>query len=240
MKTLFLVPVLAASLLTGCGTIGIVSSSLSQASALSDADINTLSQQACAAVDESSRLVPANSAYNTRVTQIVAGLKGANVPNFDIKVYESAQVNAWSTSNGCVRIHTGLLDMMSDDEVKALLSHELGHLKLGHRKDDFYFAYAETVAVIAEAGDGEVRPLAPSQFGDLGQELIEIKFSEMKEEEADDYALDLLGKNNASTAALGTAFDKLAKLGNGKSAMMVSHQDTSARKKSRAQRTASK
>ncbi|STL35893.1 peptidase, M48B family [Escherichia coli] len=35
-------------------------------------------------------------------------------------------------ANGCVRVYSGLMDMMNDNEIEGVLGHELGHVALGH------------------------------------------------------------------------------------------------------------
>ena len=34
-------------------------------------------------------------------------------------------------ANGTVRVYAGLLDAMTDDEVRFVIGHEVGHVKLG-------------------------------------------------------------------------------------------------------------
>ncbi|MGQ7116108.1 M48 family metalloprotease, partial [Escherichia sp. TWPC-MK] len=44
----------------------------------------------------------------------------------------TSDVNAWAMANGCVRVYSGLMDMMNDNEIEGVLGHELGHVALGH------------------------------------------------------------------------------------------------------------
>jgi putative metalloprotease len=50
------------------------------------------------------------------------------------KVYETKDVNAFAMANGCIRVYSGLMDMMNDNEVEAVIGHEMGHVALGHVK----------------------------------------------------------------------------------------------------------
>ncbi len=38
----------------------------------------------------------------------------------------TSNVNAWAMANGCVRVYSGLMDMMNDNEIEGVLGHELG------------------------------------------------------------------------------------------------------------------
>jgi len=37
-------------------------------------------------------------------------------------------------SNGCIRVYSGLMDMMTDSELRGVIGHEMGHVALGHSK----------------------------------------------------------------------------------------------------------
>ncbi|TDF63656.1 M48 family metalloprotease [Cupriavidus sp. L7L] len=223
----------AAALLAGCSggmptnIDGMVSagSSLAKAATLSDADVKSLSDQACAESDKTNRIAGANTTYGKRLAKIMSGLNGSNVPNVNAKVYMTKDVNAWAMANGCVRVYSGLMDMMTDDEVRGVLGHELGHVALGHTKKAMQVAYTATAArgAAASAGNGAVAALSSSQLGELGEKLVNAQFSQSQESAADDYSFDLLTKNKANTRGLVTAFQKLARLDGGKSSMFSSH-----------------
>ncbi|WP_316150029.1 M48 family metalloprotease [Cupriavidus sp. BIC8F] len=223
----------AAALLAGCSggmptnLDGVMSAgtSLAKAATLSDADVKSLSDQACAESDKTNKIAAANTTYSKRLVKIMGGLKNSDVPNVNAKVYMTKDVNAWAMANGCVRVYSGLMDMMTDDEVRGVLGHELGHVALGHTKKAMQVAYTATAArgAAAAAGNSAVAALSQSQLGELGEQLINAQFSQSQESAADDYSFDLLTKNKANTRGLVTAFQKLAKLDGGKSSMFSSH-----------------
>ncbi|MEM9815212.1 MAG: M48 family metallopeptidase [Cyanobacteria bacterium P01_D01_bin.6] len=49
-------------------------------------------------------------------------------------VAQNPQVNAYAIGeeNPCVVLNTGLLDLLSDAEIRTVMAHELGHVKCGH------------------------------------------------------------------------------------------------------------
>lgn len=49
-------------------------------------------------------------------------------------VVQNPQVNSYSLGEDqpCVVIHTGLLDLLTDEDIKTVMAHELGHIKCGH------------------------------------------------------------------------------------------------------------
>ncbi|WP_420997151.1 M48 family metalloprotease [Cupriavidus sp. 30B13] len=226
------------ALVVGCagtnvdGMVG-AGTSMFKAASLSDADVKSMSDQACAESDKTNKIAAANSAYGKRLTKIMAGLQSTDVSNINAKVYLTKDVNAWAMANGCVRVYSGLMDMMTDDEVRGVVGHELGHVALGHTKNKMQVAYAAMAArgALAASGSGAVAALSSSQLGELGEQLINAQFSQTQESAADDYSFDVLTKNKANTRGLVTAFQKLAKLDGGKSSMFSSHPGSADRAK---------
>jgi len=225
-----LAAVASLSLLAGCagtdvnGALG-AAGALGKAATLSDHDVRELSQQACAESDKKNNIAPAAGQHARRLAKIMASVKTTDVQKVDARVYLKKEVNAWAMVNGCVRVYSGLMDMMNDDELRGVVGHELGHVALGHTRSRLQVAYSAMAArgALAASGNGAVAALSSSQLGDLAENLINAQFSQKQENAADDYAFDLLTKNKAPTRGLVTAFEKLAKLDGGKGGMFASH-----------------
>ncbi|HAI07536.1 MAG TPA: metalloprotease, partial [Pantoea sp.] len=139
--------------------------------------------------------------------------------------------NAWAMANGCIRVYSGLMDMMDDNEVEGVLGHEMGHVALGHTRKAMQLAYATTAARTAAASvGGVIGSLSQSQLGELGEKLVNAQFSQTQESQADDYSYDLMKKRNIDPMGLATSFEKLAKLEQGRqSSMFDSHPASEAR-----------
>ena len=127
-------------------------------------------------------------------------------------------------ANGCVRVYSGLMDMMNDDELRGVIGHEEGHVALGHTKKAMQTAYATSAARdLAGASGGTAADLSQSQLGDLGEKFVNAQVSQSQESAADNYSFDLLTESKMNREGLVTAFQKLAKLDGGKSSMLSSH-----------------
>ena len=201
-----------------------------KAATLGDADVKKLSEQSCAEMDKQSRISPDKSKYSVRLAKVVKGMpKSEGDTAINYKVYETKDVNAWAMINGCVRVYSGLMDMMNDDELRGVIGHELGHVALGHSKKSMQVAYTATAArQAATAAGGTAAQLSASQLGDLTEKLINAQFSQSQESDADDYSFDLLTTAKLKREGLVTAFEKLAKLGEN-SSMFNSHPSSSGR-----------
>ncbi|EAA9288911.1 metalloprotease [Salmonella enterica] len=230
-----------ATALTGCQNMdsnGLLSSGAEafQAYTLSDAQVKALSDQSCKELDSKAKIAPASSEYAKRLAKIAAAL-GDNINGQPVnyKVYETKDVNAFAMANGCIRVYSGLMDMMTDNEVEAVIGHEMGHVALGHVKKGMQVALGTNAVRVAAASasasasaGGVVGSLSQSQLGDLGEKLVNSQFSQRQESEADDYSYDLLRKRGISPAGLATSFEKLAKLEAGRQSSMFDDHPASA------------
>lgn len=231
-KSLLLAVAISATLLAGCknGVNGnlIASSGMSayKAATLSDADVKALSNNACKQMDSENQLAGSKSKYTKRLSKIAKAL-GNNIDGTPVsyKVYMTSDINAWAMANGCVRVYSGLMDLMTDNEIEGVLGHELGHISLGHSRKAMQTAYATLAARDAiSATSGVAAQLSQSQLGDLAEGVINSAFSRSQESDADDFSYDLLKKRGINTQGLVTAFDKFATMdaGHAKS-LMDSH-----------------
>jgi metalloprotease len=196
-----------------------------KAASLSDADVRALSDKSCAEMDAQSKIAPAGSKYTKRLNKIAAQLgNDINGVPVNYKVYITKDVNAWAMANGCVRVYSGLMDMMDDNEVRGVVGHEMGHVALGHAKKEMQVAYAASaVRSVASQAGGIAGALSNSQLGDLSEKFINAQFSQAQESAADDYSFDIQKKKGLDPSGLVSAFNKLAKLDGGKSSMLSSH-----------------
>jgi metalloprotease len=199
------------------------------AATLSDNDIKELSQRSCAQMDAQSKIASAQSAYTKRLNKIAKEL-GNNINGTPVnyKVYITKDVNAWAMANGCVRVYSGLMDIMNDNEIEGVLGHELGHVALGHSKKAIQVAYATDIArdAAASSGNATIAALSNSSIGALAEKVINAQFSQSQEQDADNFSFDYLVKRKINPAGLATAFDKL---GGGESSILSSHPSSTKR-----------
>ncbi|OON39510.1 metalloprotease [Izhakiella australiensis] len=235
MKKSLLTVALTASLLAGCQNVdnnALMQSGAQayQAMALSDAQVKELSNKSCEQMDKEAQIAPPESPYSQRLSKIAAAL-GDNINGTpaNYKVYLTKDVNAWAMANGCIRVYSGLMDMMDDNEVEGVLGHEMGHVALGHTRKAMQVAFGTTAArTAAAASGGIIASLSQSQLGEMGEKLVNAQFSQTQESQADDYSYDLLKKRGIDPQGLVTSFEKLAKLEQGRQSSMFDDHPPSA------------
>ena len=126
--------------------------------------------------------------------------------NLDIQAYFVRDVNAFAAANGAIRIFAGLMEVMNDDEILAVIGHEIGHIANQDSKDRFVRALR--VSAFRDAvGAVDGGRLSDSQLGELSVALANAQYSQSQEFEADAYGFDFMRKigrdPNAMASALG-------------------------------------
>lgn len=226
-KSHLIITTTAVLILAGCKSLSIddalsLGMQGAQVMSLSDQDVKDISNKSCQQMDAQSKVASANSPYTKRLNKITKSLgNDINGTRINYKVYMTPEVNAWAMANGCVRVYSGLMDKMSDNEIQGVLGHELGHVALGHSKKSIQTAYATQLArsAISKTSNSAVADFTNSQFGDLAQTFVNSQFSQSQELAADNYSYDYLKKRKINPEGIANAFDKLG----GKSSLLSSH-----------------
>lgn len=188
-------------------------------------------------LDKQNTVLPASNAYSKRLAKLVSGITEADGIPLNFKVYQTTDVNAFACPDGSVRVYTGIMDLMNDDELIGIIGHEIGHVLKHHSKNAMkqQLLTGAMKDAVASSG-GMAATLTESQLGTLGESLISAKYSQKQESEADECGYDFLVKNGRNPWNMVMAFEKMQALENssGQKAnaiqkMFSSHPDTSKR-----------
>ena len=216
MRHTILAVLVSACLLTGCvgslnqGNIQGAASNLVRAAAVSDAELASVSAQMRQRDDAANKVAPPSSAYAQRLNRITERFTSVNGVPLSYKVYLTSQVNANAAPDGSVRVFSGLMDLMTDDELRFVIGHEIGHVALGHSKSRLRTAYAAAAArqAIGIYGQG-ASILSAGVLGDIAEKFVNAQYSQSNELEADAYGMRLLTDNGYSPQAAMSALGKL-------------------------------
>jgi predicted Zn-dependent protease len=117
---------------------------------------------------------------------------------YRVLVSASQVPNAFALPGGTIVVTRGLLSTLeSESEVVSVLAHETGHIELGHCFNDIKF----------ELLSRKVKMESLGKLADLGLDiLIHHSFSKTQENEADEYAYELLLHSPYDPSAAGSAF----------------------------------
>lgn len=209
---------------------------LFQSFSVSDDQVKSYVSQFIAESDKTNELAPDNGTYEKRLNKIVSGITQVDGQPLNFKVYITKDINAFACADGSVRVYSGLMDVMDDDEVLGVIGHEIGHVAHHDTRNAMKKAL-RTAALrdaLASAG-GTIQILTDSQLGELGEAYINSKYSRSQESNADEYGYNFLKAHGKNPLVLCLAFKKLQQLENSSSTsnlvsqLFSSHPETSKR-----------
>ena len=242
MKRIIILAV-TAMLAASCGTLGQLNTDrliqgglyAAQALTLPESDVQAYVSQYIAQLDASSQVLPANDPYTVRLNKIVGKLTHVGEQPLNYKVYRSNEVNAFACADGSVRVYTGIMDLMTDDELLTVIGHEIGHVALKHTYQQMRRSLLTNAAFEGLASTSEkVAVLTDSQLGAIGQAMISAHYSKKQESEADEFSYSFLVAAQRNPWTMVQAFEKLQAIDGGAvsgpvSSLFSTHPDTATR-----------
>ncbi|WP_289164233.1 M48 family metallopeptidase [uncultured Parasutterella sp.] len=184
-----------------------------QAVTLTDAQMAAYVKESVDWMDKNNPVLPEDNPYTVRLRKLTEGITDADGIPLNFKVYHVIDINAFACPDGSVRVFSSLMDIMDDDELMGIIGHEIGHVLKHHSKKAFRTALLTDALKDGVSSTGGVAAaLSDSQLGDLGASLVNSKFSQSQEKEADDCGYDFLVKNGRNPWGMVMAFEKLSQL----------------------------
>jgi putative metalloprotease len=197
----------------------------------SNEDAAKLSKEAVRKIDSTNTVAGAKDGYAIRLNRIFGKHASENGLALNYKVYLTKDVNAFATADGSVRVFSGLMDLMDDNQLLAVIGHEIGHVANEDTKDAMKAAYRKAFVIGGLSSQSTtIAKATDSQLGQIGSAMIDSKHSRKQEAEADTFSYDFMKKHGHDVNAVESAFALLASQGDGASAdfltqMMSSHPD---------------
>ena len=208
-------------------------SDVASAVTLSDADIAKMSHESVEWMDAHNPIDEGE--YDARLKRLTEGITEVDGLKLNFKVYYVIDINAFACGDGSIRVFSSLMDIMDDDELMAIIGHEIGHVVNHDVKDAMKNAYLASAARnAAGAVGGTVGQLSESQLGDVAQAFMGAQFSQKQEYAADDYGFQFAVKHGFSPYGMANSLNKLVELSKGEKAsavqkMFSSHPDSEKR-----------
>ncbi len=217
------IPALLASMaiLSGCSVVQNMDttrlasggSKLIQSMTISNADIQQYVKSYIAQTDAQSKVCGTNDPYTKRLNKIISGITSVEGIPLNFKVYKTNDINAFACADGSIRVYSGLMDTMTDDEVLGVIGHEIGHVAHEDTKNAFKKALQTSALMDVIGSTGSTAAaLTDSQIGAIAQNLATSKFSKSQENNADDYGYDFLKQHGKNPRAMVKAFQKLKQM----------------------------
>jgi len=145
-----------------------------------------------------------NAAQTARVRGITnaliqqAGVFRPDTRNWkwEVNVIHSKEVNAYCTAGGKMAIYTGLLEglRLNDDEVAAVMGHEIAHALREHTREAMSQAVAQQIGVSILAAALKLEQNGTQMLGQAAHIGLTLPYSREKEREADRIGLELMAR----------------------------------------------
>ena len=135
---------------------------------------------------------------------------------FEVRVVNLEMVNAFALPGGQIVIAEGLLrSAESPDEVAGVLAHEMGHVLHRHATASMIEALGLAFLFGTLLGD-----FGTGVIGGAGETLVGLTFRREAEAEADERALELLGRAGVSSRGLADFFERMERKAGGRPAVL--------------------
>lgn len=198
---------------------------------LSDEEVKDLARRSALDLDSKHNIAPVENPYDKRLQKLIAGHTQRDGRSFDYKVYLANEVNAFAMADGTIRVYSGLMDLMNDEELLFVIGHEMGHVVKDHSRKKVVLAYATSALRKGLASqDNQVGQIASSVIGSFAEQLTHAQFSQHEERQADLYGAAFLQTEGYQISSAVSALNKLAELAR-QHTFLSSHPDPEARAK---------
>lgn len=182
-----------------------------QTATYSESQIKSESLVRIKAMDQEAKIAPSSNKYAKRLNRLTRKHRNEDGLNLNFKVYLSPQVNAFATPDGSIRFYSGLMDKMTDDELRFVIGHEIGHVKLQHSLKKARLALATQTAMTALASHAKTAAIPRHELAQLGAKMFLQKHSRSEESNSDEYsAMTFLKKHGYNRKAAKSALLVLA------------------------------
>jgi Zn-dependent protease with chaperone function len=140
--------------------------------------------------------------------------KDAPAWKWEVNVITSPEINAWCMPGGKIAFYTGILEklQMTDDEIAAVMGHEIAHALREHARERASQQVATAVGaglVSAALGTGQG---GADLVGMVGQVTFVLPYSRLHETEADRMGVELAARGGYDPRAGVAVWQKMAKV----------------------------
>ncbi|KPK41129.1 MAG: hypothetical protein AMJ78_06310 [Omnitrophica WOR_2 bacterium SM23_29] len=186
LKNLFILTLLIAPvLLSGCATTYNPATSKEEFIMIGTQEEVAIGQQVARQIEHRFRLSD-DLAQIQRVNKVgnrIASVCDRRDLQYYFKAIKNKDINALSTPGGYVYVNTGLLDKATDDELAAVVAHEIGHIAARHAVKAMQADMAYSVIaglIFSRVGSREIQ-----RGANIAMNLIMLGYSREDEFEAD-------------------------------------------------------
>ena len=184
--------------------------------ALGDEEVLACARRLAAYQDDFAYIAAEGNPYGTRLANFARRIADDGGLDLSFKVYLVQQANAFALADGSIRVYSGLMDVLDDDELRFVVGHEIGHVRAGHSK-------ARMERSLATIGRKDPSTLTASDLRTLVDSAVFAPYSVAEERAADEFALQFMNRNKTDNAAALSALRKFARFHSRRESWITTH-----------------
>ena len=229
----FVTVLVSACLLVACANTsrpGVVGVERSQFMMISAAQIERISassfEQQAKAAQKKNILITSGPQYerlktiaNRLIPQTAVFRDDTHAWNWGLQLIDSPLVNATCAPGGRITFYSGIINKLNltDDEIAAIMGHEIAHAVREHGRERVSQAMAQNVianVALAAAGAGSAQSIDAAN--QIMQYVLVLPNSRQNEKEADAIGLEIAARGGYDPRAAITLWEKMSKESKGK------------------------
>ena len=170
-------------------------SNLMRATLINDEDLKKIADEDIQEMDDNQTIAKDIDQYYLDLQEVMKKIDVPDDIKLDVKVYMNPYLYIFTRSNGAIRVNSGIIEALSDDQLLFLMAHEIAHIKNKDYKSSYRKAHAMFALEKAINMSGEV--IASTSNGLLESVTSSMRKSRFQKDEeflADEYAISILKK----------------------------------------------
>jgi hypothetical protein len=170
-------------------------SDIVRATLINDEDLEKIADEDIAEMDDNQTIAKDIDQYYIDLQKVIKKIDLPDDIKLDVKVYMNPFLYIFTRSNGSIRVNSGIIEALNDDQLLFLMAHEIAHIKNKDYKSSYRKAHAMFALEKAINMSGEV--VASTSNGILESVTSSMRKSRFQKDEeftADEYAMGILKK----------------------------------------------
>lgn len=159
---------------------------------------------------------------NRLIAQVNAFRPDARNWKWEVNVLQNDAINAYAMAGGKIMVYTGLINKLNatDEELAAVIGHEIAHALREHTREQMSQAYATQIGLLGVAaavgiatGDANNANTTLGLGSTVAAVALTLPHSRRAETEADQIGLELMARAGYNPNAAITLWEKMGKAG---------------------------
>lgn len=171
-------------------------SDMMRATLINDEKMKRLADEDIKKMDENQTIAKDIDQYYIDLQKIMKKIDVPDDLKLDVKVYLNPLLYIFSRSNGSIRVNSGIIEALDDNEILFLMAHEIAHIKNKDYKGSYRKAHAMFALenAINMSGEG-IASTSNGLLSSVTSSMRKSRFQKDEEFAADEYAIHVLKQN---------------------------------------------